>query len=130
MRLLLDTHVWLWWMMGSARLAPPARAAIADPANEPLVSAASILELLEKARAGILPGLQRLTADIESEIDEERFGRLPITTEHAARAETLAGAHDDLFDRLLIAQALIENVELVSSERRFDAFGVRRLWEG
>jgi PIN domain nuclease of toxin-antitoxin system len=129
MRLLLDTHAWFWWMMGSPRLSAPAREAIADPANEPLISAASVLELLDKARAGILSNMQRLTDDIEGEIEQERFGRLPITTLHAARAEMLASAHDDRFDRILIAQALIEDVALVSSEKRFDAFGVRRLWD-
>jgi len=129
MRLLLDTQVWFWWMMGSPRLAPAAQAAIADAGNDPLISAASVLELYGKRRIGILPDMQRLADHVEAEIDLAGFGRLSITTAHAARAETIAGGHPDPFDRILIAQALIEDIALVSNETFFDGFGVRRLWE-
>jgi len=128
-RLLLDTHAWFWWMMGSSRLASRARDAIADPANEALISPASVSELICKVRAGILPEMARLAENVEEEIDGEGFGRLPISTRHAARAAMLVGAHPDPFDRILIAQAQIEDIALVSNERRFDAFGVRRLWD-
>ena len=129
MKLLLDTQTWFWWMMGSPRLSLPARAAIADADNEPLISAASVMELLDKRRIGILPDMQRLADHVEAEIDEAGFGRLPITTWHAAHAETVAGAHPDPFDRILIAQALIEDIAVVSNETFFDRFGVRRLWD-
>lgn len=129
MKLLLDTQAWFWWMMGSPRLSPAARAAIADADNEPLISAVSVLELLGKRRIGILPAMQRLADYIEDEIDEAGFGRLPITTRHAVCAETVAGAHPDPFDRILIAQAMIEDLAIVSNETFFDAFGVRRLWD-
>ncbi|MBN9026958.1 type II toxin-antitoxin system VapC family toxin [Kaistia nematophila] len=129
MRLLLDTQVWFWWMMGSPRLAPAARAAIADAGNDPLISAASVLELMGKRRIGILPAMQRLADHVEEEIDLAGFGRLPITTAHAVRAETIAEGHPDPFDRLLIAQALIEDIALISNDTSFDRFGVRRLWE-
>ncbi|WEK52365.1 MAG: type II toxin-antitoxin system VapC family toxin [Candidatus Kaistia colombiensis] len=130
MRLLLDTQVWFWWMMGSQRLTQTAHAAIADAGNDPLVSAASVLELLGKRRIGILPDMQRLADHVEEEIDLAGFGRLSITTEHAARAEAIADGHPDPFDRILIAQALIEDIALVSNETLFDGFGVRRLWDG
>lgn len=129
MRLLLDTHTWFWWMMGSPQLALAARDAIADLANQPLVSAASVQELMAKARLGILPSMRHLTDDVEAAIDSEGFGRLPITSLHAARAETLSGPQPDRFDRILIAQALIEDIPLVSSDRHFDRFGLRRLWD-
>jgi PIN domain nuclease of toxin-antitoxin system len=129
MKLLLDTQTWFWWMMGSPRLSLPARAAIADADNEPLISAASVMELLDKRRIGILPDMQRLADHVEAEIDEAGFGRLPITTRHVAHAETVAGAHPDPFDRILIAQALIEDIAVVSNETFFDRFGVRRLWD-
>jgi len=129
MKLLLDTQTWFWWLMGSPRLSLAARAAIAEAGNDPLVSAASVLELLGKRRIGILPAMQRLAEHVEDEIDAAGFGRLPITTQHAARAETFAGAHADPFDRILIAQALIEDIVLVSNEAFYDRFGVRRLWD-
>jgi len=129
MRLLLDTQAWLWWLMESSRLPQTARDAIADPANQPLISAISVVELLEKARSGILPGMQPLIDDIEGGIDRDRFGRLPITTEHAVRAAALDGAPDDLLDRILIAQAQLEDITLISNDGRFDGLGVRRLWD-
>lgn len=129
MRLLLDTQAWLWWLMGSARLPAPARDAIVDPVNEVLVSAVSIVEIAEKIRAGTLGGMQPLTCDFEGNLDRDRFGRLSITMAHAAQAATFEDAPIDLFDRILIAQALIEDAVLVSNDIRFDGFGVRRLWE-
>jgi PIN domain nuclease of toxin-antitoxin system len=129
MRLLLDTQAWLWWLMGSSRLPQIARDAIADPANQPLISAASVVELAEKVRAGILSGMRPLIEDIEDGLDRDRFGRLPITTAHAARAATLDGAPDDLFDRILIAQAQLEDIVLISNDGRLDRLGVRRLWD-
>jgi len=129
MRLLLDTQTWFWWMMASPRLSVPARAAIADARNDPLISAASVLELLFKRQSGLLPDMQRLADHVEDEIDEAGFGRLAITTLHASRAQSFAEAHGDPFDRILVAQALLEDVVVVSNETFFDAFGVRRLWD-
>ncbi|ODT13588.1 MAG: hypothetical protein ABS35_37455 [Kaistia sp. SCN 65-12] len=129
MRLLLDTQAWLWWLMGSTRLPPAAREAIADPANEPLISAVSIIEIAEKVRCGILTDMQPLTGDIEGAIALDGFGRLPITTAHATRMAALGAAPEDLFDRILVAQSLVEDIPLVSNDGRFDGLGVRRLWD-
>lgn len=128
MRLLLDTHAWFWWMMGSPRLPARARLAIGDQSNEPLVSAISVYELKFKHRLGKLPEMELVARDVERQIDLDGFGRLDLTTAHAGRAAELSSEHRDPFDRLLVAQALCEDIALVSNEALFDAFGVVRLW--
>lgn len=128
MRLLLDTHTLIWWLIEAPKLRPSARAAIADEANEVLVSAVSAIEVTTKFRLGKLPQAERLALAFEAEVAEEGFTPLPITLAQAALAGTLQFAHKDPFDRLLIAQARLEGAWLVSSERVFDSFGVNRLW--
>ena len=126
MRLLLDTHALVWWMEGSPLLSAPARDAIAD--NEILVSAASAWEVATKFRLGKLPSAGRMARNFAAEIAEESFDALPVTVEHAILAGSLDIAHKDPFDRLLIAQARIERVKLVSNEALFDSFAVERVW--
>ena len=128
MRLLLDTHAFLWWLVGSDRLPVVARHAIGDEANEKLVSAASAWEIVTKHRLGKLPDAGKLADDVTGAIAGEGFEELPITVEHAARAGALPGPHRDPFDRMLIAQALARNLVLVSNETLFDRYGVRRIW--
>ena len=128
MRLLLDTHTLIWWLIELPRLADQARAAIADPENQVFVSAVSALEITTKHRSGKLPEAGVLASSFEAEIEAEGFFGLPISLQHAQRAGQLAFAHKDPFDRLLIAQALTEGMTLVSNERVFDATGVSRLW--
>ena len=128
MRLLLDTHAFLWWLAGSDRLPIVARRAIGDEANDKLVSAASAWEIVTKHRLGRLPGAGKLADDVTGAIAGEGFEELPITVEHAARAGALPGPHRDPFDRMLIAQTLARNLVLVSNETLFDRYGVRRLW--
>ena len=128
MRLLLDTHAFLWWLAGSERLPPAARRAIGDEANEKLISAASAWEITTKHRLGKLPDASELANDIAAGISGEGFGELPIIVEDAARAGALPGPQRDPFDRILIAQALSRNLVLVSNESLFDRYGVRRLW--
>lgn len=128
MRLLLDTHALLWALSDSPRLSAPARAAIADVENEKIVSAASAFEITTKHRLGKLPEAAALVPDFEAALAPLQFTLLSITTEHAARAGAMPFAHGDPFDRLLIAQSLVEAVTLVSNERLFDSYGVDRLW--
>lgn len=128
MRLLLDTHAFIWWFEGSERLPTSATAAIADEANEVLVSAASAWEIATKHRLGRLPSLDVLARSIPEYMARQRFEGLPVTVEDGVRAGALPGPHRDPFDRMLIAQALQENLVLVSSERTFDRYGVQRLW--
>ena len=128
MRLLLDTHALIWWLRGDARLGAAAEAAIADPGVTVLVSAVSAFEVTAKHRLGKLPEAEILARDFDGERRQEGFEALAITIEHAALAGRLQGTHRDPFDRLLIAQALVEGLVLVSNEALFDGFGVQRLW--
>ena len=128
MRLLLDTHALLWWLVGAPELSAGARAAMGDPANEIYVSAATAWEIATKSRRGKLhfqPGeAQRLGESVAA----EGFRPLALTAEHGLRAGSYLQSHGDPFDRMLIAQALAENLGLVSNEEIFDQYGVRRLW--
>jgi PIN domain nuclease of toxin-antitoxin system len=127
-RLLLDTHALLWWLDGDRRLSLKARRLIGNETNAILVSAASAWEITTKARLGKLPGAQDVAADVVGCIADQGFVPLDITVLHAQRAGALAGAHRDPFDRMLIAQAQLEDVSMVSDDGIFDDFGVRRLW--
>lgn len=129
MRLLLDTHALLWWVFTDAKLSRPARAAIAEgSANDIFVSAASAWEIATKYRIGRLPDARLVAEDIQGTLSAESFSELAVSVRHAQRAGDLAGHHSDPFDRMLIAQAMLEGMTLVSNERTFDAYGVKRLW--
>jgi PIN domain nuclease of toxin-antitoxin system len=127
-RLLLDTHTLLWWLDGDRRLSRRSRAAIADEDNVVFVSAASAWELATKARLGKLPDAIDVATDVAGCLARQRFLELPITVLHAQRAGGLRIAHRDPFDRMLIAQAQIEDLPLVTNETVFDGFGVARVW--
>ena len=129
MRLLLDTHAFIWWLAGNNQLSVAARRAIENESNEKLVSAASAWEIATKRRIGKLPGAEALADDIPGAIAGEGFAELPITVEDTVRAGSLPGPHRDPFDRMLIAQALAHNLVCVSIETLFDRYGIRRLWE-
>lgn len=128
MRLLLDTHALLWWLDGDRRLTRRARTAITDEDNVIVVSAASAWEITTKVRLGKLPGADAVAADVVGSVASQGFSSLDITMRHAQRAGRLPGAHRDPFDRMLIAQAQLEDLTLVSNESAFDAYGVSRLW--
>lgn len=128
MRLLLDTHAFIWWLAGSERLPVRARRAIAGEANDKLISAASAWEIATKHRLGKLPSAAAIAEDIAGAIAGEGFQELPITVEDATRAGSLPGLHRDPFDRMLIAQALMHNLVFISNESLFDQYGIRRLW--
>ncbi|GAO40650.1 hypothetical protein SCH01S_50_00170 [Sphingomonas changbaiensis NBRC 104936] len=128
MRLLLDTHALIWWLIDSPKLSRSAHAAIADGRNEILVSAVSAIEVTTKYRRGRLPEAEPLAVAFERETASEGFMSLPISIAHAAMAGGLRIQHADPFDRLLIAQAQLEEALLVSNEKLFDGFGVKRLW--
>jgi PIN domain nuclease of toxin-antitoxin system len=127
--LLLDTHAFLWWVFADPKLSRQARAAIADDEqNDIFVSAASVWEITTKFRLGKLADAGSVANDVAAVVASEGFGELPISVRHAQRAGDLEGRHKDPFDRMLVAQALIENLTLVSNERGFDAYAVKRLW--
>lgn len=124
MRLLLDTQA-LVWIVAGRRLHRKADAAYMNPSNEVLVSAASYWEL------SIKTGLGKLDLDFEqldAELELNRIGWLPIERTHCRRSGRLPLHHRDPFDRLLVAQALHENLAIISGDEAFDAYGVTRVW--
>lgn len=128
MRLLLDTHTLLWWLSGNERLPPEVRKVIANEGSAIFVSAASVWEIATKHRIGKLPDAAAIVADLDNIMLEQGFKELPIAVKHGRAAGGLPGPHRDPFDRMLIAQAMLEDLTLVSNEQRFDVYGVQRLW--
>lgn len=128
MRLLLDTHAWLWWVQDAPRLSRPARRAIANPANQCWLSMASAWEMALKISNGKL----RIEGDLEhflpARLAENGFALLPIDVRHVARTLSLPLHHRDPFDRLLIAQASVEGLAVVSVDSVFAKYDVRRIW--
>jgi PIN domain nuclease of toxin-antitoxin system len=115
-KLLLDTHLLLWAAANDRRLPPAARALIESRENEPLFSAASLWEIVVKGGLGrddfrVNPRLLRRA------LVQNGYSELPITSEHAIAIETLPAIHRDPFDRMLVAQATIEGVTLLTSDR-------------
>jgi len=127
-RLLLDTHAFLWWLAGDGALSQTARNAIADERNDVFISAASVWEIATKHRIGKLPGVAPIIASLEQAVAGQGFAGLPIILRHAQVAGALPGPHRDPFDRMLIAQAMLDTMVLVSNEQTFDLYGVARLW--
>jgi PIN domain nuclease of toxin-antitoxin system len=123
-KLLLDTHVLLWWLADDPRLGTDVRALIADPGHAVLVSAASIWEMAIKRALGKLA----FDTDLVAVMAENRIVSLPITVEHALHAGALPRHHDDPFDRMLIAQARIEQASLVTHDAQFASYEVEILW--
>jgi PIN domain nuclease of toxin-antitoxin system len=119
-RLLLDTHAYLWWDMGGEHLHPAAFAAIADPENAVLVSAASIWEIAVKRAIGKLV----FEGSIAENLRQNGFEVLPIRADHAERTGMLAPHHRDPFDRMLVAQAEIDKLVLVTRDSRMQPYGI------
>ena len=128
MKVLLDTHTLLWATLSPASLSPEASAIIADEANVILVSAASAWEIATKVRIGKLPGAEALEREFLDVMEDAGYTLLPIDTTCALRAGRLAGEHRDPFDRMLAAQALDQDVPVLSSDQKLDSFGIRRIW--
>jgi PIN domain nuclease of toxin-antitoxin system len=125
--LLLDTNVLIWLLTKDRRVPPDTLALLADPANLLYASAASVWEIAIKVGLGKLDLPRNVATWLPRELYESGMTPLPITADHAARVETLPPHHRDPFDRLLIAQALAENLTIVTADARFAAYGVRLL---
>lgn len=128
MRLLLDTHALLWWFSGASQMSAPARKAIGSERNDILVSAATAWEIATKHRIGKLPDATPLATQLEARILDQGFLPLSITLGHAQAAGSLPGPNRDPFDRMIVAQAMIEDLTIVSNEEQFDGYGVKRIW--
>ena len=123
MKLLLDTHAVLWWQADDSRLSAPARRAIAT-ADIVWVSAASAWEVAIKAALGRLRAEEPFAVTVAA----DDFTELPVTLAHAARLQALPSHHADPFDRMLVAQAMVEGATLVTRDAALGAYGVPVLW--
>ena len=123
MRLLLDTHVFLWWREDNPRLKEAARREISS-SEKVVVSAASAWEVAIKVGLGKL----RLPTSFEDGVEESGFGQLGIEFRHAAAVGDLPPHHGDPFDRMLIAQAQVEGLTVVTHDPRFKPYGVPVIW--
>ena len=121
MRLLLDTHVLLWWLADDRKLGKTAREIIANPNNDVHVSTASVWEAAIKAALG---RLEVELDDLEEAIVRNGFQPLPIGFRHAVTAGRLPSVHRDPFDRMLVAQASVEELRIVSHDQVFERYGL------
>jgi PIN domain nuclease of toxin-antitoxin system len=129
MRVLLDTHTFLWWVVDNPQLPKSARKIIADGKNEVFLSAASCWEVVIKAQLGKieLPGKADLF--ISNEMAKNAFQGLPIQTSHALNVYNLPNLHRDPFDRIIVSQAQLEGMPIVTSDPFISQYKVRVLWE-
>ena len=128
MRLLLDTHAFLWFIMGSANLSVNARALIENPANERLLSVASLWEIAIKTSLGKLALSSPFGDLIPEQLSLNGIDLLQIKVDYLSTLTALPFHHRDPFDRLIIAQSLVEKIPVVSIDGAFDTYGVTRLW--
>jgi PIN domain nuclease of toxin-antitoxin system len=129
MKVLVDTHAFFWWVTDDPQLSIDARNLLTDVEGEVAISAVVAWELATKARIGKWPGASELVGRLDGIIeDNTALVRLPITLGHAREAGLMPGSHRDPFDRMLAAQAQIEDIPLVSADPVFRTFGVRVIW--
>jgi PIN domain nuclease of toxin-antitoxin system len=127
-KVLLDTCTLIWATLSPSSLSREARETIADEGNVVLVSAASAWEISTKVRLGKLPGAEKLERDYLDVMEDAGYTLLDIDTESALRAGRLVADHRDPFDRMLAAQALGQDIPVLSPDPQLDQFGVRRIW--
>ena len=127
MRLLLDTHTFIWWDSDPAQLSAVALTALRDPANTVWLSVVSVWEIVIKAQLGKL-GLRLPLSHIVAQQQANGLQILPVTLPHVLAVEGLPPIHKDPFDRLLVAQAVVEGAELVSADHVFAPYPARLLW--
>ncbi len=120
MNLLLDTHTMLWWLSDDPTLSEAARSAISDPENTVFVSAVVVWEIRIKQSIGKLD----LPDDFDEVLDGQPFSKLPVMVDHAHAIARLPGVHRDPFDRMLIAQAMVERMTIVTRDPRIADYGV------
>lgn len=128
MRVLLDTHAFLWWDLDDVRLSDTARGILTDSATQVVVSAASIWEVAIKAGKGRIDLPTDLDAYVDDRLRRYRWLILPIAERHAVRAAGLPMIHTDPFDRMLIAQGQIEGIPIVTMDAAVTRYDVETIW--
>lgn len=130
MRLLTDTHCWLWYLLEPERLNANARDILRNPENEVFFSAASAWEIVVKFSLGKLDLPLPPTKYVPDRLEILGHRELPIRQDHVLRIEALPLHHRDPFDRVLIAQAQVENLQLLTADRAITAYEVPVFWAG
>jgi PIN domain nuclease of toxin-antitoxin system len=128
MTLLLDAHTFLWFVWDEVQLTNDAKALIVNPTNQKLISTATYWEIAIKVSIGKLDLGEPYRAFMHREIARNHFDLLHVSVDHAAAVSVLPFHHRDPFDRMLIAQAMVEQIPIVSGNRAFDAYSITRLW--
>jgi PIN domain nuclease of toxin-antitoxin system len=128
MRVLLDTHAMYWYIEGDPQLSATARTVIQDASNEILISPASYWEIAIKISIGKWKLNRTYEEFIDLALNKYGFRVLPILPTHTAMVIGSPFHHKDPFDRLLVAQASVESIPIVSNDAALDAYGIKRLW--
>jgi PIN domain nuclease of toxin-antitoxin system len=128
MRILLDTHAFLWFILDDSQLSKAARTVIEDASNDVEVSPASYWEIAIKIRLRKYSLPRPYQQFMESQMAIDDFRILHIEPKHTSLITTMPFHHNDPFDRLLVAQAIVEGIAIVSIDEQLDPYGVRRLW--
>ena len=128
MKFLLDTHTLLWATLSPSDLSSKVTRIIADESNVILVSAASAWEIATKVRIGRLPGAEKFEKEFLDVMEDTGYTLIPIDAAVALRAGRFLAEHRDPFDRVLAAQALADDIPILSSDVKLDSFGVQRIW--
>lgn len=128
MKLLLDTHVVIWHYETNPKMSETSIAAIADHANEKLVSLASLWEIAIKLGTGKYLFAESFADFVQHAILDNGFELLPLESRHCEPLTSLPRHHNDPFDRMLVAQALVESISILTADVAFDAYPIFRLW--
>jgi PIN domain nuclease of toxin-antitoxin system len=127
-KVLLDTHTLFWSVEEPAKVSSPAMTVLQDPANQRLLSAGTVWELAIKVGIGKLVLSMPYRQWLETAINDLKLDILPITVAYGERQSVLPPHHKDPFDRLMIAQALVDGIAIASVDAMFDSYGVTRIW--
>lgn len=127
-RFLTDTHTLVWWWNEDKRLSTAARTALADRANPVFSSCVCAWEIANKVRIGKLPEMAAFISDYDALVADAGFQHFDLRHDHALHAGLLAGEHRDPFDRLIAAQALTDDLTIITRDVEFSAFGCKTLW--
>ena len=128
MKVLLDTHTFLWFIMGNERLSKDARACIEDLNNEKYISIVSLWEIAIKTSLGKMGLSGSFETVIPKQLEKNGFEVFGITFEHLVLVSSLPFYHRDPFDRLIIAQSLVDNMSIIGVDTIFDSYSVSRVW--
>lgn len=128
MKALLDTHAFLWWVLDASSLSDSGRAFMRDGQNELYVSAVSAMEIAIKVRKGRLALPEPAESYVPSRLASEGFQGMPVELAHALRLATLPDIHRDPFDRLLVAQAQVEGIPIVTADPAIAQYDIETIW--